>query len=108
MNGSIIRRIIIGFGIVLALALIIAVVGITALSHARRANTDIAAQVLVDDVLSRDAQAQFLRADLGFARIAGARRIRAGAPRDAEIRKQTLNAARCAIRSMSPRRHASG
>jgi methyl-accepting chemotaxis protein len=88
VGGSITRRIIFGFGIVLALALVIAVVGITALSHARQANTNIAAQVLVDDVLSRDAEAQFLRADLNLARaLEEPTNPRWNAARDAVIRQ---------------------
>ncbi|MDB4916651.1 MAG: methyl-accepting chemotaxis protein [Gemmatimonadetes bacterium] len=63
MGGSIIRRIIIGFGVVLALAIIIAVVGLRALGTARAGNIDVSLQVLFDDVKSRDVDTHFIRAD---------------------------------------------
>ena len=68
MGGSIIRKIITGFGIVLALALIIGVVGVVALTRARTANTEVASQVLVDDVLARDVEGLFLRSEQNYLR----------------------------------------
>ena len=68
MGGSIIRRIISGFGVVLALALVVAIVGLMALRHARQANSDVTSQVMTDDVLSRDVEGRFLRAEVSFLR----------------------------------------
>ncbi|MEO7454811.1 MAG: methyl-accepting chemotaxis protein [Gemmatimonadaceae bacterium] len=68
MAGSIIRRIITGFGIVLALALVIGLVGITALARARASNAEVSNQVLFDDVLARQAEEHFLLAEANYSR----------------------------------------
>jgi methyl-accepting chemotaxis protein len=69
VGGSIIRRIITGFGIVLALAAVVAGVGVKALSHARTANTNVGLQVLFDDVKSRDVESHYLRAQQALLRL---------------------------------------
>ena len=87
MGGSIIRRIITGFGIVLMLAVVIAGVGLTGLANARAANADVAAQVLIDDVKTRDADAHFMRADQALLRaLLDPNEARWRAARDAEIK----------------------
>ncbi len=68
MGGSIIRKIVFGFGIVLVLAMVVGGVGLLALRAAHSANTEVAAQVLVDDVLARDMKEHFLLADQAYLR----------------------------------------
>ena len=88
MRGSIIRKIITGFGVVLALAVILGSVGIGALTRARAANARVAAQVLSDDVLSRDMEAHFLRSNQHFLRaLIEPSDRRWPAARDEEIRQ---------------------
>ncbi|MES2179340.1 MAG: methyl-accepting chemotaxis protein [Gemmatimonadota bacterium] len=87
MRGSIIQKIVMGFGGVLLLALVIAAVGITALNRETKSNETIAGQVLVDDVLASSAESHFLRADQNFLRALlepGESRYRAAV--DAEIK----------------------
>lgn len=91
MGGSIIRRIFTGFGIVLALALVVAVVGVIALRHARQSNSDVTGQVLTDDVASRDVEARFLRAEVNFLRaLLDTSDQRWRASRDEEIKQAMI------------------
>ena len=79
MSGSIVRRIITGFGIVLVLALVASIIGVTALRNARESNSEVGNQVLYDDVLSREVDTHFLRADQNFLRaLLESRGTRAG------------------------------
>ena len=68
MGGSIIRKIVIGFGVVLALAMLVGAVGLYALRGSRNANNEVSAQVLTDDVLARETKEHFLRADASYLR----------------------------------------
>jgi methyl-accepting chemotaxis protein len=68
VGGSIIRKIVFGFGVVLALAMVVGVVGLAALRGARTSNTEVAAQVLTDDVLARETKEHFIRADQAYLR----------------------------------------
>ncbi|MEP6999298.1 MAG: methyl-accepting chemotaxis protein [bacterium] len=87
MRGSIVRNIIIGFGIVMALALLVGVVGIGSLIRARNANAAVATQVLVDDVLARDVEGHFQRSEQNYLRaLLEPTDARWRPARDAEIR----------------------
>lgn len=88
MGGSIIRKIVFGFGIVLALAVVVGGVGFSALRAARGANKEVAAQVLVDDVLARDMEDHFLFADQAYLRgLLDPGNAVLKATRDAELRQ---------------------
>ncbi|MDQ2667819.1 MAG: methyl-accepting chemotaxis protein [Gemmatimonadota bacterium] len=88
MGGSIIRKIVTGFGIVLALAMVVGAVGLFALRGARSSNTEVASQVLVDDVLARDVKEHFLRADQAYLRaLIEPSNIKWRAARDTELRQ---------------------
>jgi methyl-accepting chemotaxis protein len=69
VGGSIIRRIVVGFGIVLVLALLIAVAGTTTLARARRMYSAVEQQALSDEALARDADVYFLRANQAYLRL---------------------------------------
>ncbi|CAN5383752.1 hypothetical protein BH09GEM1_BH09GEM1_06060 [soil metagenome] len=87
MGGTIIRKITFGFGIVLALAMVVGAVGLVALRAARSSNTEVASQVLTDDVLARDVNDGFLRADQAYLRaMLEPANIKWRAARDAEVR----------------------
>ena len=68
MGGSIIRKIVFGFGIVLALAMVVGAVGLIALRGARASNNEVSVQVLTDDVLAREAKEHVIRADQAYLR----------------------------------------
>lgn len=68
MGGSIIRKIVFGFGLVLVLAMLIGVLGLLALRAARSTNAEVTTQVETDDVLARDLKDHFLQADQAYLR----------------------------------------
>jgi len=68
VGGSIIRKIVFGFGVVLVLAILVGAFGLIALREARDANAEVATQVETDDVLARDLKDHFLQADQAYLR----------------------------------------
>ena len=87
MGGSIIRKIVFGFGVVLVLAMVVGAVGLIALRAARTSNSEVSAQVLTDDALARDTKDHFIRADQAFLRaLLEPSSSRWRAARDAELR----------------------
>jgi methyl-accepting chemotaxis protein len=88
VGGSIIRKIVFGFGVVLALAMVVGAVGLSGLLAARASNNEMSAQVLTDDVLARDAKEHFIRADQSFLRaLIEPSNSRWQTARDAELRE---------------------
>ena len=94
MGGSIIKKIVMGFGITLALALLVGAIGLFALRHTGASYVLVASQVLTDDKYASDAEANFLRADQNFLRVLiDPTDPRWRTARDAEIKEAFTNAA---------------